>query len=46
MTFYLVLLGWVLFRATSIEGAWQLFLDLHTFSGPEWHAPVAMTVLS
>lgn len=32
LTFYLVLLGWVLFRATSIESAWSLLVDMHTFS--------------
>mgnify|MGYP000152905683 CR=1 FL=1 len=31
LTFYLVLLGWVLFRATSLEGAWQMLVTLHSF---------------
>ena len=29
ITFYLVLVGWVLFRATSIESAWSLIVDMH-----------------
>jgi D-alanyl-lipoteichoic acid acyltransferase DltB (MBOAT superfamily) len=33
ITFYLVLVGWVLFRATSLEGALSLIGDMHTFSG-------------
>lgn len=31
LTFYLVLLGWVLFRATSLSSAWDLIVDLHTW---------------
>ena len=33
ITFYLVLLGWVLFRATSIDSAMQIMRDMHSFSG-------------
>ncbi|NND43781.1 MAG: MBOAT family protein, partial [Xanthomonadales bacterium] len=33
LTFYLVLIGWVLFRANSLEGALALIADLHTFRG-------------
>ena len=33
ITFYLVMIGWVLFRATSIDGALSLILDMHTLSG-------------
>ncbi len=33
MTFYLVLVGWVLFRAHSIESAAGIVANLHTFSG-------------
>ncbi len=32
LTFYLVLIGWVLFRAHSIDDAWNIFLNLHTFA--------------
>ena len=33
-TFYLVLLGWVLFRAQSLGSAWQVMLDMHGLGGP------------
>ena len=33
ITFYLVLLGWVLFRATSLDNAWQVICDMHSFGG-------------
>jgi len=33
ITFYLVLLGWVFFRATSLDGALGLIADMHTISG-------------
>jgi D-alanyl-lipoteichoic acid acyltransferase DltB (MBOAT superfamily) len=33
ITFYLIMVGWVLFRATSLEGALSLITDMHTFSG-------------
>jgi D-alanyl-lipoteichoic acid acyltransferase DltB (MBOAT superfamily) len=32
-TFYLILLGWVLFRATSIDSAWDIIVNMHSFSG-------------
>lgn len=33
ITFYLILLGWVLFRATSLDSAWDVFINMHSFSG-------------
>ncbi len=33
ITFYLVLIGWVLFRATGMDSAWQIITQMHTFSG-------------
>lgn len=45
-TFYLVLLGWVLFRATSIESAMAILLDLHTFGGLPAASSVASTILA
>lgn len=33
ITFYLVLLGWVLFRATSLEGALSVMQDMHSLTG-------------
>ncbi|MEL6301554.1 MAG: MBOAT family O-acyltransferase [Pseudomonadota bacterium] len=30
MTFYLVLIGWVLFRANSIDSAWDIIVNLHS----------------
>ncbi len=40
-TFYLVLLGWVLFRAQTIDGAWRLLVDLHAPQGLPAAAPDA-----
>ncbi len=31
ITFYLVLIGWVLFRATSMDSAWQIISQMHSF---------------
>ena len=31
ITFYLVLLGWVLFRAINLDSAMQLLVDMHSF---------------
>ena len=33
ITFYLVLIGWVLFRATGMDSAWQIITQMHSFSG-------------
>lgn len=33
ITFYLVLIGWVLFRATSMDSAWQIITNMHSFGG-------------
>jgi len=33
MTFYLVLIGWVLFRATGIESAWDIIAQMHGMAG-------------
>ena len=33
LTFYLVLLGWVLFRATSLDSAISILVDMHSFTG-------------
>jgi alginate O-acetyltransferase complex protein AlgI len=41
LTFYLVLLGWVLFRATSIDSALDIIVNMHTFSGLPVAGPVA-----
>ncbi|MEM7350306.1 MAG: MBOAT family O-acyltransferase [Acidobacteriota bacterium] len=46
LTFYLVLLGWVLFRATSLGSAWTIMKDLHGFGGDlPMAGPVATTIL-
>lgn len=45
-TFYLVLLGWVLFRATSIGSAFAILADLHGFGGAlPAPGPAAGTIL-
>jgi len=47
ITFYLVSLGWVLFRASSLDSAWEILIDLHTFNGslPE-PSVVATTIMA
>jgi D-alanyl-lipoteichoic acid acyltransferase DltB (MBOAT superfamily) len=44
LTFYLVLIGWVLFRATSIDSAFDIIANMHTFSGLPEGGPLAMRV--
>ena len=44
ITFYLVLIGWVLFRAHSIDQACQIVLDMHTFGGLPDASSVAIRV--
>ena len=43
-TFYLVLLGWVLFRATSLDGALDLMANMHTLSDLPASAPTALLI--
>jgi len=43
ITFYLVLIGWVLFRANSIGSAFNILGDMHSFSGLP--APAASAAL-
>jgi D-alanyl-lipoteichoic acid acyltransferase DltB (MBOAT superfamily) len=45
VTFYLVMIGWVLFRATSLEGAISLLRDLHSFSGLPQASEVAPVIM-
>ena len=35
LTFYLIMLGWVLFRAETIDVAWTIIIAMHSFSGLE-----------
>ena len=44
ITFYLVLLGWVLFRANSIESAFEILANMHMFSGLPSPGPVASRI--
>jgi len=44
ITFYLVLVGWVLFRATSINSALDIIANMHTFGGLPASGPVAMKI--
>jgi len=44
ITFYLVLLGWVLFRANSIDSAFEIIVNMHTLTGLPAAGPVAMQV--
>jgi D-alanyl-lipoteichoic acid acyltransferase DltB (MBOAT superfamily) len=44
ITFYLVLLGWVLFRAHSLESAFGIIANMHTFAGLPEASSVAIRV--
>ena len=44
-TFYLVLLGWVLFRANSLDSAFRIMMDMHSFSGLPQAGPAALIIL-
>jgi D-alanyl-lipoteichoic acid acyltransferase DltB (MBOAT superfamily) len=43
-TFYLVLMGWVLFRAQTLDGAWQILVNLHSPQGLPASATVAPVI--
>lgn len=45
-TFYLVLLGWVLFRAQDLGTAFNIIGDMHTLVGLPASGPVAMTIFA
>ncbi len=45
ITFYLVLLGWVLFRATSLDSALDVLLDMHTVTGLPESGVAAMSIM-
>lgn len=44
LTFYLVLVGWVLFRATSIDSAVDIVANMHTLSGLPAADPIALRI--
>lgn len=44
ITFYLILLGWVLFRATSIDSAFEIIANMHTITGLPEPGPIALLV--
>ena len=44
LTFYLVLVGWVLFRATSIDSAMDIVANMHTLSGLPAADPIALRI--
>ena len=44
ITFYLVLVGWVLFRATSIDSAFDIITNMHSLGGLPAPGPVAMSI--
>ena len=46
ITFYLVLLGWVLFRAHSIDSAIDIVINMHTFGGLPEASSVAIRVMA
>ncbi len=45
-TFYLVLIGWVLFRAHSIDSAFDIIANMHTFAGLPEQGAVAGRVFA
>ena len=44
ITFYLVLIGWVLFRASGIDSAWEIIADMHSLGGLPTADPMALRV--
>ena len=44
ITFYLILIGWVFFRAQSIDDAWMILGNMHTLSGLPEASVVAPTI--
>lgn len=44
ITFYLVLIGWVLFRAASIDSALDIIANMHLFGDLPASGPVAMKI--
>jgi D-alanyl-lipoteichoic acid acyltransferase DltB (MBOAT superfamily) len=44
ITFYLVLIGWVLFRANGMDSAWQVLGSMHSLSGLPESGTHALTV--
>lgn len=44
ITFYLVLIGWVLFRAHDIDSAFDIIANMHTIGGLPEAGPVAMRI--
>ena len=46
ITFYLVLIGWVFFRATSLDSAWDIIVNMHMFSGLPVAGMHATTILA
>jgi D-alanyl-lipoteichoic acid acyltransferase DltB (MBOAT superfamily) len=44
LTFYLVLIGWVLFRATSIDAAFDIIVNMHTGLALPETGPVSMRI--
>ena len=46
VTFYLVLIGWVLFRAETLTGAWDMLLNMHSFASTVASGNSALLILS
>ena len=46
VTFHLIVLGWVLFRAQGIGNAWEFVKRLGSFGSPTlWTAPVLLAIV-
>jgi alginate O-acetyltransferase complex protein AlgI len=46
MTFYLVLISWVLFRANSMDSAWTIMADMHSFNVLPESGPTALLIFA
>ena len=46
LTFYLVLISWVLFRANSMDSAWTIMADMHSFNGLPESGPTALLIFA
>jgi len=46
MTLYLIMLSWVLFRATNMDSAWNILVNMHSIAGLPESGPTAMLIFA
>ncbi len=45
VTFYLILIGWVLFRAETLSGAWEMLINMHSLASTAAAGNSALLIL-